>query len=227
MTSFSDLGGDQPAGRLDRLRRHADEQPVLVVLEAGADPVLQRRIERDHVQPALRVAIAGADRPGQPVRGRIRSAGSGPWSAGRSRRASPGSAPTGGSAPARAAAFAGSAAPRPASSRRGSARRPRPARCCFSSSIRCFVGVAGEDFVGVLADRLGQVRGDHAARLDHRVAEHLGLVAHRRLDPQGGRAEGRVLGGDAGDLAGRHAASRSPGTCPGRPCPRPPACRRS
>ncbi len=31
-------------------------------------------------------------------------------------------------------------------------------------------GVAGEDFVGMAADGLGQVRGDHAARLDHRVA---------------------------------------------------------
>ena len=58
---------DHPAGGFHRLRRHANEQPAFRVLDAGPNPVLQRRIERDHVQLALGVAIAGANLPGQPM----------------------------------------------------------------------------------------------------------------------------------------------------------------
>ena len=48
------------------------------------------------------------------------------------------------------------------------------------------------------------MRGQHGHRLDDRVAEHLGFVALRRIDPAGLGAEGRVLGRCAIHLAGRN-----------------------
>ena len=43
-----------------------DGQAIFVMLAAGANPLFQRRIERDHLEPVVAVAIAAADRPGQP-----------------------------------------------------------------------------------------------------------------------------------------------------------------
>ena len=68
-----------------------------------------------------------------------------------------------------------------------------------------FGGVAGEYFVGVVADRGGQMSGQNAARLHHRVAVKLGLVARTRIDPNRRRAESRILRPLPGYLAGRHA----------------------
>ena len=164
----------------------------------------KRRIERDHVQPALLVAIARADRAGQPVADVFGQQD-------------------------RVFRARGVIAER-FQDRAQLADRHRLAqqhlqdllhfgqlhhagdqfidhgrRGAFQFVDQMFRRVAGENFVGVLADGLGQMRGDHAARLDHGVAEHLGLIARRGVDPHGGRAEGRLLGGDAGNLAGRHA----------------------
>ena len=90
---------------------------------------------------------------------------------------------------------------------------------CFNSSIEVLRGVAGEDFVGMAADGFGQVRGDHAARLDDRVAEHLGLVADAGFDPHGGRAEGRVLAWPCPAPCPSSPPNPSPGTCRDRPTP--------
>ena len=65
--------------------------------------------------------------------------------------------------------------------------------------------IAGENFVGVPAADFGQMRRQHGARLDDRVAVHLGLRRQRRVDPLRVGAERRVLRRDAVDLAGGHA----------------------
>ena len=67
VTSFSTSAEIMTANRLHGLRRHADKHPVLVVIETGANPILQGRIERNHVQAMILVAIAGANRAGQAV----------------------------------------------------------------------------------------------------------------------------------------------------------------
>ena len=163
-----------------------------------------------------RVAIARADRPRQPVADVFGQQDRVLGPRRRSRRAFPGSGPTGGSAPARAAASAGSAALRPASSRRGSAHRPRPAR---SSSVRRS-GASSASRVRIssacLRTGLGQVRGDARcpARPPCSRTSRPGRASPGSIHTAGVPKAGS-LRGDAVDLAGRHAASRSPATCSG------------
>ena len=54
-----------------------------------------------------------------------------------------------------------------------------------------------EQFRRVFADQVRKVGGDHRGRVDHGVAQGLGLGALVRLDPGGVEAEGRILAGDA------------------------------
>ena len=48
-------------------RRKANRQPFLVMLDAGPNPLFQRRIERDDVQPLVPIAITRANGPRQPL----------------------------------------------------------------------------------------------------------------------------------------------------------------
>src|SRR5437868_1440590 len=59
------LCADSFAYFLDRLRRSANEQSALGMLDSRGDFVLQRRIERQDEQATFGVAIAGADRASQ------------------------------------------------------------------------------------------------------------------------------------------------------------------
>ena len=66
------------------------------------------------------------------------------------------------------------------------------------SAVEQQLGVlAREQLVGVLADRLRQVRDDHRGGIDDRVARCLGAFAGRGGDPEGRQAEGGLDGRDA------------------------------
>ncbi len=53
---------------------------------------------------------------------------------------------------------------------------------------------AAEQFAGVRDYQMVQVGRDHRARIDHRVAIHLSLLAQTGVDPDGRQTERRVLG---------------------------------
>ena len=58
----------------------------------------------------------------------------------------------------------------------------------------------GEQFGHVLLHNFGQMRGEHAGRIDHGAAPESGLVAQGRVDPDGGQAEGGFLGALSGKV---------------------------
>ena len=96
--------------------------------------------------------------------------------------------------------------------RAGDQLRPRPlAKSFLSSSSRCFVA---SRVIGFRRRACGSSPSNGSPRRPtgstHRVAEHFRLLAQARLNPQGRRAEGRILGRYAGNLAGRHPASPWP-----------------
>src|SRR5262245_2412243 len=64
-SELGQLGAEFFAQLFDRLRGSADEQSALGVLDAGRDPVLQRRVKRQDEQPCFGVAIAAANGAGQ------------------------------------------------------------------------------------------------------------------------------------------------------------------
>src|SRR5262245_53968658 len=59
------LGAEPLAQFFDRLWDRPDKQSALGVLDAGRDPVLQRRVKRQDEQPCFGVAITAANRAGQ------------------------------------------------------------------------------------------------------------------------------------------------------------------
>ena len=184
-----------------RERVHREELAVGRLHERLGDLLLERRVERDRVQRAL--ARRGRAR---------RSCGRAPG--GRTRRASPASRVRRALSP-----IASTIAPRsrietpsrssacstrwisPSDSTSGTTSSTTAAltSLSWSSSWRVSWRVSSSD--GVRADRLGEVGDDDRLGVDDRVAERLGLGAAALGDPDGGQAEGRLGGRDAGELA--------------------------
>jgi hypothetical protein len=61
--------------------------------------------------------------------------------------------------------------------------------------------VLTDQLVGLVLEHLAEVRGNHRAAVDHRVALGLRIVALRGIDPHGVETKGGILGGDALEFA--------------------------
>ena len=93
----------QPTEFVHFPRRKPNRKPCSSLCStAGLNPLLQRRIERDDVQPVVLIAVARRDGPRQPPAHVLRQHDRVLGAAAHNRRGLPGSGPTGGSAPPRA-----------------------------------------------------------------------------------------------------------------------------
>ena len=74
----------------------------------------------------------------------------------------------------------------------------------FAQAIEQALGLLPrQQFVGVLADDFGEVRGEHGGLIDDRIAACQRLRLEGRGDPESGRAEGGFARGRAVQRRGR------------------------
>ena len=210
-------GGEVVHQRLGQVDVEREEAAALGGPQRLEQPLLQPRVEADHVA-ACRRAVRRDDRPG---------------------RAPPRAAST---RPSRSLVTRArerqrledpdQVADRDLSSSSACSTRwisPRLSRAGVSSStttgwVRLTdVGeqldvLAAEQPRGVAADDLGEVGGDHRGPVDDGGAADLGLAAQLGRDPLGGQAEDRLL--VTACRAARRGRRRSPARCPGGASPR-------